>query len=112
MGFVFCYITTSSEKEAFTLARHLLGKKMIGCANVFPVTSFYSWNRKIKTGKEWVLLAKTERKYASVVQREVEQKHSYETPCVTIIPVSPNVRYATWLSAQLGTKKVSAKGRG
>lgn len=38
---VFFYVTNESHKEAKEIAKHLLEKRMIGCANMYPVNAMY-----------------------------------------------------------------------
>lgn len=97
MNFIFIYITNPTKKEARRVAKHLLQKKLIGCANISPINSLYWWNGKIADEKEFVLIAKTKRNNFEKVKREVEKIHSYTIPCIIKIPVSSNEKYYKWL---------------
>jgi periplasmic divalent cation tolerance protein len=44
---VFIYITNPSKKEAKRLAKHLIEKRLIACANIFPIESLYWWKNKL-----------------------------------------------------------------
>lgn len=94
------YITNSSAEHAKALARHLLGKKMIACANIFPVHSMYMDNG-IKEESEAVLIAKTAEKNYAKVKKEIEHIHPYTIPCILKIPVKANKKYEEWLKKQL-----------
>jgi len=100
-NFIFVYITNPSEKEAKKIARHLLAKKLIACANIFPIKSMYQWKGKLADEKEFVLIAKTSSKNFEKVKKEVEKIHPYEIPCIARIPVSSNEKYFNWLKNQL-----------
>lgn len=93
----FIYITNSSKQEARKIARLLVEKKLVGCANTFPVESMYWWEGKIVDEREWVLLAKTTEAQFGNVKREVERIHPYTVPCIVKIPVTANTKYALWL---------------
>lgn len=98
---IFVYITCSLKKEAKKFAKHLLAENLIACGNIFPIESFYKWDRKVKHGKEYVLLVKTkEENYLRIVD-EIERIHSYSTPCITKIPVSVNDKYSNWMKKEL-----------
>jgi uncharacterized protein involved in tolerance to divalent cations len=56
------FITNSIEIEAKKVARHLLEKRIIGCANVYPIQSMYRWESKIVEGVENVPIEKTTEK--------------------------------------------------
>lgn len=102
--FVFIYVTTGSEEEARKISRHLLEKKLIACANYFPIQSVYSWKSKINESKEFALLVKTTEERSSKTKEEIEKIHSYQVPCVTRIKVEPNKKYGDWMMEQLEQK--------
>ena len=62
MSFVFIYITGPSKNHAEKIATYLLKKKLIACANPFPIKSFYRWGGRVEESNEYVLTAKTLRK--------------------------------------------------
>ena len=99
--YVFLYVTASGRKEAQDIAKRLLTKRLVACANYFPITSMYQWKGKITSQKEFVMILKTTEQKALLVKEEIEGIHSYKVPCIIKIPVLPNVSYAQWLSSQL-----------
>ena len=101
MTFTFLYVTCSDMKEANNISKTLLSKKLIACANFFPVESMYQWKGKIKKGKEAVLILKTMKNKVAMVRKEIEKMHSYEIPCITEITVKPNEGYGKWLEGQM-----------
>ncbi|HLC64873.1 MAG TPA: divalent-cation tolerance protein CutA [Candidatus Nanoarchaeia archaeon] len=95
------YITCKDKKEAKKIARYLLLKKLIGCANIFPVDSLYWWKGKIANGKETVILAKSiEKKYPMIVS-EVKKIHSYEVPCIIKMKEDANKEYLKWIIGEV-----------
>ncbi len=99
MSFVLVYITNPTKKEACKIARHLINKKLIACANIFSANSIYPWNGKVAEEKEVILIAKTESKNYNRIVKEVEKIHPYTIPCVANIPVTFNKKYEKWLSS-------------
>ena len=97
----FIYITNENLDEAKKIARHLLDKRMIGCANIFPITSMYWWKDKIVDGDEFVLIAKTTQNNVEKVRNEVEKIHPFDTPCIIKIDVDPNEKYLKWIESEL-----------
>jgi periplasmic divalent cation tolerance protein len=95
------YITTSSVEEAKTIAKHLLEKRMIACANIYSnVASMYCDNG-IKEATEAVLMVKTiEAKY-NAVKKEIENMHSYTIPCILKISAKANKKYEEWVKEQI-----------
>ena len=86
------------------MALHLLKQKIIACANMFPITSFYTWEGELREENEEVLLLKTREELFEKVRQEVERVHSYSVPCITKIAVEPNSAYARWLDGQVAHK--------
>lgn len=98
---IFVYITASSKQEAKRLAKHLLERRLIACANIFAVESIYRWKNKIEESKEHVLIAKSAKSKFKKIQQEIEKIHSYSTPCIAKFEVQANEKFACWLNEQL-----------
>ncbi|MCD6550293.1 divalent-cation tolerance protein CutA [bacterium] len=101
MRFIFIYITNPTKTEAGRIAKHLLKKRLIACANIFPIESFYWWKGKITNENEYVLIAKTTENNFEKVKIEVEKIHSYTIPCIIKIHVSSNKKYFNWLKGEV-----------
>lgn len=101
MRAVFVYITNPSRRTAKSIAKHLLEKRLIACANIFEIESFYWWDKKIENSKEYVLICKTiESRYAKI-KREVAKMHPYSVPCIAKFGVELNDKFASWLKSEL-----------
>ncbi len=101
MTIIFIYITNPSKKHAEKVALHLLNKKLIACANIFPVKSFYWWKGKIEKSKEYVLLAKTIKENFKKIKEEVKKVHEYEVPIIARLEVESNKEYENWLKKEV-----------
>lgn len=101
MKYIFVYITSPNKKETEKFARHLLGKRLIACANIFPVESLYWWKRKVEKAREFVLIGKTKEKNYGRIIKEVEKIHSYSVPCVAKLPADFNKKYGEWLIGEM-----------
>ena len=56
----FFYITASNKKESEQIAKKLLNKKLIACANVISnVNSYFVWKNKVQNSKEIIICGKT-----------------------------------------------------
>ena len=101
-NFIFVYITNSNQLEAKKIAKHLINKKLIACANIYDnIKSIYPWKGKIAEEQETVLIAKTLDKNYNDVVKEVEKIHPYSIPCITKISVSSNKKYFDWIKKQI-----------
>ena len=94
---ILIYITSKDKKEAKMIATHLLKRRLIACANIFPISSLYWWKGKIEKGMEVLLIAKTIPKNYAKVKVEVKKIHSYKTPCIIKIDAEANDGYLMWI---------------
>jgi len=99
--FSLIYITNPTKAKAQKIARHLLNKKLIACANIFPINSLYRWQGKIVAGNEWVLLVKTTDNYFTKIKTAVAKIHPYSIPCIIKISAQANQKYFTWLKNEV-----------
>lgn len=97
MSFIFVYVANPNKKEAKRIALQLLKKKLVACANVFPIDSAYWWKGKIEKEKEWVLILKTKKENWEKVKEETKRIHPYSVPCIAKIDVEANKEYEDWL---------------
>lgn len=98
---ILIYVTNPSKEKASEVGKHLLEKKLIGCANIFPIDSMYWWEGKITDDSEYVLIAKTLESNYEKVQKEVENIHPYSVPCIVKLPAAANEKYFNWLKEQV-----------
>lgn len=101
MSFIFVYITNPSKKVAERIARHLIKKRLVACANIFPIKSFYWWKKKIEKSNEFVLIVKTTKNNFKKVKDEVRKVHPYSVPCITKINVDANEEYEKWIKQEV-----------
>jgi periplasmic divalent cation tolerance protein len=96
------YVTTQNTDQARGIARELLERKLIACANILPMMeSIYRWNDAIQSEQEAVLILKTDARLESAATQAILELHSYETPCVLSLPVTHGAPdYLKWLLEQ------------
>jgi len=85
---ILVYITCKDAEEAKKISQTLLEKKLIACANFFPINSMYLWKGNINNDSEFVLILKTVDKNFRKIEKEVKKYHSYECPCIISIKAS------------------------
>jgi periplasmic divalent cation tolerance protein len=95
------YVPCKDKKEAKKIASHLLKKKLIACANMFPVSSLYRWEGKTVEDRETVLIAKSIPTKWNPIKKEITKLHSYACPCIEKINVSWNKQYADWVRGEV-----------
>ena len=96
------YITCKDKKESEKIAMILLKKRLIACANIFPIKSLFWWKGKIVNGKENVIIAKTNNKNFKNLEMEVKKIHSYQIPCILKVNATANKEYEEWMNKEIG----------
>ncbi|MBI3033837.1 divalent-cation tolerance protein CutA [Candidatus Woesearchaeota archaeon] len=95
------YITFRDEPEARSIARHLLEKRLIACANIFPVKSMFWWQGKVTDEQEVAMLAKAPKRNFGRIKDEVRKLHSYEVPCIVSLPVEhKDEDFSKWVEGE------------
>jgi len=95
---IILYVTHKDEKNARKIINHLMKKKLIACANIFPIKSVYEWEGKIVDEGEIVTLLKTSNKLYSTVEKEIKKIHPYKIPCIIKIDAKANNDYEKWIN--------------
>ena len=95
------YIVCKDAVEAENISLHLLKKRLIACANIFPIRSMYWWKGKMMNEAENVIIAKTNEGNFNKVVNEVKKIHSYEIPCILKINSSANKEFEKWADKEM-----------
>ena len=95
------YIICKDGIEAEKISMHLLKKRLIACANIFPIRSMYRWKKKIANEAESVVIAKTNNKNFGKVVSEVKKIHSYQIPCILKLDSIANKEYDKWAEKEM-----------
>jgi periplasmic divalent cation tolerance protein len=95
--------TAGSEEEARKIARHLVDQQLAACVNIVAhIESIYRWQGKIESGREWLLLIKTNSANFPAVQDAIRELHSYDLPeCIAIAIEDGSSEYLEWIGESL-----------
>lgn len=96
-------VTAGSEEQARQIARDLLEKKLIACANLVPVRSLYVWDGEVQDDPEVLMIIKTT---SAVFQEKlvaaIQAQHSYDVPEIIGMPVIVgSLDYLKWVSDEV-----------
>lgn len=102
MSLATLYVTAPSKDDALRIARALLEKRLVACANILDgCTSLYWWDGQIQSDQECVMICKTRMILANKATALIEELHPYDVPCVTAMPIlKANRKYAEWVAAE------------
>jgi periplasmic divalent cation tolerance protein len=100
---IMVFITAATRQEAQKIARSLLDKHLIACANILgPVESQFWWQGKIDEAKEFLVLMKSNERLFEKLSKTIKEMHSYEVPEILALPiVKGGASYLEWLTETL-----------
>jgi len=98
---ILVYITCKDEEQAKSIGKVLLEKRIIACANIFPIKSMYFWKNELQGDSEIVLICKTRTELYDEVELAVKDLHSYVIPCIMKIEVDANKEYSDWVDQEV-----------
>ncbi len=99
------YITTETSEAAKNISKRLLEKRLIACANIFPIESMYWWKGKVTEGFEFVILCKAPDDNYEEIEKEVKAIHEEEVPAIYSWKVDKVSKdYEDWLKRETKRK--------
>ena len=102
MSFIIAYVTHPDRQTAEAISRKLLDRRLIACANIFPIQSAYWWQQQIEQGNEQVSLLKTSMGRWDDLVAAVRDLHPYDVPCIIKFEVQANPEYEAWIEESVG----------
>ncbi len=102
MPFSLGYITCPDKDIAETLARLLLEKRLIACANILsPMQALFRWEGRVDAAQEIPLLIKTQQKHENAIIRLVKDHHPYTCPCIVFTTLHHGApEFLNWIMEQ------------
>lgn len=95
-----CLVFTSvaSREQARSLARALVERRLVACAQWTAIDSVYRWNGAVHEDGEFRLLLKTTVERAPAVMAAVRELHPYELPAIhAVATLLADPAYAGWV---------------
>lgn len=94
---------TAPEKDAATVARELVDRKVAACVNVLPaVRSFFHWEGTVQDEPESLLIVKSTRARFEALRAAVVEVHPYSVPEIIAVPVvEGHEPYTQWVEESL-----------
>ena len=92
--------TTDTQTEAQAIARALVERQIVACAQISEIESFYPWEGKVQNDQEYRILCKTTATQYSAVERAILELHSYELPAIHAFALARvHTAYGAWIDA-------------
>ncbi len=97
MALISVYVTSPSMEEARRIAKHLLDKRLVACANHFPISSDFLWDGRLRSEEEVVSLLKTVPENWERVRDEIAHIHPDKVPCILRYAIEASDGYEDWV---------------
>ena len=102
MSLVAVFTTTGSLDEAQRMARSLVERRLVACAQIEAIESVYRWDGAVRQGPEFRLLLKTTAARYAEVEAAIRALHSYDLPAIYAFAVEASYApYADWVAAEV-----------
>ena len=84
------------------IARSLLERKLIACANILPgIKSIYVWQGAVETAIECALWLKTTSAHYDAIEQQILAQHPYALPEVIALPIERGLpAYLSWIQTE------------
>jgi periplasmic divalent cation tolerance protein len=102
---VIVFSTCANRREAREIGRELLKRRLAACVNVLPISSFYWWRGKVRSGSECLLIIKTRAQVFRKLQARISELSSYEVPEIVSVKISNGLpSYLKWIDKETHTR--------
>ncbi|MCF7798137.1 MAG: divalent-cation tolerance protein CutA [Lentisphaeria bacterium] len=94
------HTTVDEEEKAYSLAQHLVERRLCACAQVIPgITSFYLWKGELEQAGEFLLMLKANASKLNDLMAEIKSVHPYDVPEIIANPITEVDReYLNWMN--------------
>jgi len=99
MGFILVYVTFPNDSSCRSVVSSLIEKKLVVCANIFPVSSVFLWDNQVKNDFEVVSILKVKKNNWFLLKKEIECVHPYDVPCIIKLNVESNEVFDDWINS-------------
>ena len=97
------FTTLPNAESAREMARTLVERGLVACAQIDAIESFYRWDGAIQHDQEHRLMLKTTSDRYPALEAVICEHHPYELPAIYAVPVTHAFApYADWVSGQAG----------
>ena len=92
--------TVGTRAEARAMARTLVERQLVACAQIGEIESFYAWDGETRNDPEFRLWLKTVPERYDELEAAIRDLHPYELPAIYALPVGPiDAAYAAWVES-------------
>ncbi len=97
--------TTDSLDEARSIAAALVERRLVACAQISSIQSYYTWEGAVQNDDEFRLLVKTTDERYPDVEAAILELHSYDLPAIVALDITQAYGpYAEWIADNVSSK--------
>lgn len=95
-------VTAPGAQAASEIARELLGKRLVACANIVPgIRSLYWWKGQLEESDEVLMIMKARKEDVAAIAEQVRALHPYDVPEVVATDVVGGLEaYLEWVGSE------------
>lgn len=98
MKLIAVFTTVGTLDQAREIAGVLVERKLVACAQISEIESFYRWKGALQNDKEFRVLLKTSAARYEAVEAAIRELHSYELPAIHAFEITHAYEpYAAWV---------------
>jgi periplasmic divalent cation tolerance protein len=93
------FCSCPGKDTAEKIAQLLVEGNLAACVNILPnMTSIYSWQGKIETAEEYLLIIKSSTQGYQAIENSIRNHHPYELPEIIAVSVEHALpEYINWI---------------
>lgn len=85
------------------IARALVEERLAACVNVSLVKSYFTWEEKLSSDQEELMIIKTEQRMVEPLEKRIKELHSYQVPEIIVLPIiKGDEAYLRWITESVG----------
>ena len=97
--YIAVYTTTGSREEAQRIAKTLVERELVACAQISEIESFYHWEGTTQNDHEFRLVLKTTEERYQAVEAAIVALHSYTLPAIYALSIAHiHPPFAQWIN--------------
>ena len=100
----FCILSTTfpNEASAKKVIALLLEERLVACAQMMPIQSFYRWEGKLCDEHEVLVFIKTRTLFFDKIEELLSKHYPYMTPQLLQIPIEKGAKaYLQWMDNEI-----------
>ncbi len=105
MKYIAVYTTTANREEAQRIAKILVERELVACAQISGIESFYRWDAETRNDHEYQLVLKTTEERYQAVEAAIGELHTYTLPAIYAVAIEHIYQpFAQWINECTGTR--------